>query len=243
MPLAIDVQRPGFFASSSLSDLRMTPHSSGSLAGVERRHLAGLLVLGRLVHEQRRVAAVVDDQRGALAVRPHQALDRAPPVLVERLTLPREHRDAARVGHRAAGLGPADDDRRRGVVLRREDVARHPAHVGAEQRQRLDEHAGLNRHVQAAHDPRAGERLLALVALADGHQSGHFALGQPEFLAAELRQVEIRDLVGDATRLLGQVVCVHFARCCCHACSPLVRLTGLIAPVRPAHAVTRRALP
>ena len=34
MPLAIDVQRPGFFASSSLSDFRMTPHSSGSVAGL-----------------------------------------------------------------------------------------------------------------------------------------------------------------------------------------------------------------
>ena len=42
----------------------------------------------------------------------------APPVLLERLALPGEDRDAARVLDRAAGLGTADDDRRGGVVLR-----------------------------------------------------------------------------------------------------------------------------
>ena len=52
--------------------------------------------------------------------------------------------------HRAAGLGTADDDGGGGVILRREDVARHPAHVGAKLGQRLDEHRGLNRHVQAS---------------------------------------------------------------------------------------------
>jgi hypothetical protein len=46
-----------------------------------------------------------------------------------------------------------------GVVLRREDVARGPAHVGAELLQRLDEHRGLDRHVQRAGDAHAGERL------------------------------------------------------------------------------------
>ena len=122
---------------------------------------------------------------------------------------------------RAARLGTADDDGGRGVVLRREDVARHPAHVGAEQRQRLDEHAGLNRHVQAAHDAGAGQRLLALVALANRHQPGHFAFGQSEFLAAELGQIEVRDLVRDAARLLRRLVCVHFLDCCCHCSSPL----------------------
>ena len=73
-----------------------TPHSSGSLVGVERRHGARLLELERLVHEQRGVAAVVDDQRRTRAVGPDQRLLRAPPVLLERLALPREDRDAAR---------------------------------------------------------------------------------------------------------------------------------------------------
>ena len=34
MPLAIDVHLPGFLVSSSLRNLRMTPHSSGSLSGL-----------------------------------------------------------------------------------------------------------------------------------------------------------------------------------------------------------------
>ena len=72
---------------------------------------------------------------------------------------------------RAAGFRPADDDRGGGVILGREDVARDPAHVGAELGQRLDEHRRLNRHVQAAHDARAGERLLAARAAA-GAPSG-----------------------------------------------------------------------
>ena len=76
------------------------------------RHRAGRLVLDALVDEQRGVAAVVEDHVRALAVRPGQRLLGAPPVLLERLALPGEDRDA--------GLG----DRRGGVVLGREDVAR-----------------------------------------------------------------------------------------------------------------------
>ena len=86
----------------------------------------------------------------------------------------------------AAGFGTADDDRGGGVILRREDVARDPAHVGAELGQRLDEHRRLNRHVQAAHDAGAGERLLRAVLLAQRHQARHLLLGEADFLAAEL---------------------------------------------------------
>ena len=172
---------------------------------VERRHLAGLLELVRLVHEQRRVAAVVDDQRRAGAVRPHERFRRAPPVLLERLALPGEHRDAARLRGRAARLRAADDDGRGRVILRREDVARHPAHVGAELVERLDEHRGLNRHVQRAHDARAGERLLAGVALAQRHQAGHLLLGEAHLLAAPLGQREVGDLVRLAAGLAGEV--------------------------------------
>ena len=94
----------------------------------------------------------------------------------------------------AAGLRPADDDGGGRVILRREDVARHPAHVGAELGQRLDQHGGLNRHVQAAHDAGAGERLAALVARAHGHQAGHLVLGETDFLAAPFGQAEVGDL-------------------------------------------------
>ena len=84
--------------------------------------------------------------------RPRQRLLGAPPVLLERLALPGVHRHAARV---LGGPVRADHDRRGGVVLGREDVARRPADLGAERHQRLDQHRRLDRHVQRARDPRA----------------------------------------------------------------------------------------
>ena len=44
-----------------------------------------------------------------------------------------------------------------GVVLGGEDVAGGPAHIGAERDQRLDEHCGLDGHVQRPGDPDALE--------------------------------------------------------------------------------------
>ena len=61
-----------------------------------------------------------------VGVGPAQRLLGAPPVLLERLALPREHRERPRVLGRA---GAADRDRGRGVVLGREDVAARPAHL------------------------------------------------------------------------------------------------------------------
>ena len=77
------------------------------------------------------------------------------------------------------------------MILGREDVARDPADVGAELDERLDQNRGLNRHVQGAHDLRAGERVLALVALAQRHQPGHLLLGETDLLAAELGERQI----------------------------------------------------
>ena len=211
MPLAIFDQRPGRAFELRAERVENDAPLFGILVGIERRHLARLLELVGLVHEQRRVAAVVDDQRRAAAVGPHQRLDRAPPVFGERLALPGEHRDAARVRRGAAGLRPADDDRGGRVILGREDVARHPAHVGAELGQRLDEHRGLNRHVQAAHDAGAGQRLAALVARAHGHQAGHLVLGQADFLAAPLGQDRSATLNGSRPACLAASnACISF---------------------------------
>ena len=199
-------------------EARVAALVGGELAAQQRQHLAPLLGLrvgvevgdgaggGRvqaLVQQHRGVAAVVDDQRRAGAVGPLERLRGAPPVLLERLALPGEDRDAARRLGRAAGLGTTDDDRGRGVVLRREDVAGDPAHVGAEQVQRLDQHGRLHGHVQAAHDAGAGQRLLARVARAQRHQAGHLLLGQADLVAAELGEPEVGDLVG---QLAGAVV-------------------------------------
>ena len=94
-----------------------------------------------LVNQQRHVAAVVDHQLRPLAALVAQRLVGAFPVVFEALALPREDRNAAR------------RDRRRRVILRREDVAAGPADFGAERDQRLDQHRGLNGHVQRAGDP------------------------------------------------------------------------------------------
>ena len=58
-------------------------------------------------------------------------------------------------GSSGVPAGP-DDDRRGRVVLGREDVARRPADLRSERHERLDQHRGLDRHVQRAGDPRAG---------------------------------------------------------------------------------------
>ena len=145
--------------------------------------LEGGLGLDALVDEQRRVAAVVDEQVGALAVLPRQHLLGAPPVLLERLALPGEDRG------RVAGDGGG------GVVLRREDVARAPADVGAERGQRLDQDGGLDRHVQRAGDARALEGLRAAELGAAGHEAGHLGLGEVDLEAAKVGLGDVLDLV------------------------------------------------
>ena len=89
---------------------------------------------------------------------------------------------------------PASADGGGGVVLRREDVARRPADLGAERDQRLDEDGRLDRHVQRAGDARALERLGRRVLLAGAHQAGHLVLGELDLLAAEGGEAQIGDL-------------------------------------------------
>ena len=79
---------------------------------------AGLLVLGALVHEQGGVAAVVQDHVRAVAVAARSAPARCIPVLLERLALPGEDRDALRVV-RACRPGRPRPRRRRGPGWRR----------------------------------------------------------------------------------------------------------------------------
>jgi hypothetical protein len=79
---------------------------------------------------------------------PHWKILSVFPILFQRLALDGEDRHAGR------------GDRGGGMVLGREDVAGGPADIGAEFRQRLDQHGGLDGHVQRAGDARALERLL-----------------------------------------------------------------------------------
>ena len=148
----------------------------------------GVAVLGAqaLMHEHGGVAAVVQNHVRRAAVMPVEQFGGVVPIILQRLALDGEHRNA--------GSG----DRGGGVVLGRIDVARHPAHFGAERDQRLDQHRGLNGHVQRAGDLGALERLLRTVLLARCHQAGHFGFGQRDFLAAELGEADVLDdVVGE----------------------------------------------
>ena len=189
MPVGDPVHFCGSLASESCSSVRKTLELLG-LGARGIRHRARGLELLALVDEQRGVAAVVEDHVRA-TVRPRQRLLGAPPVLLERLALPGEDRDALRLVRRAVGT---DGDRRGGVVLRREDVARGPADLGAERDERLDQHGGLDRHVQRAGDARALERLRRGELLARLHQAGHLVLGELDLLAAEVGEREVGDL-------------------------------------------------
>ena len=82
-----------------------------------------------------------------------------------------------------------------GMVLGREDVARAPAHRGAEIHQRLDQHRGLDRHVQAADDARAGQRLRRAELVAQRHQPRHLGLGDRDLAPAPIGERDIGDLV------------------------------------------------
>ena len=163
----------------------------GIRLGVEVRNLLGLLELESLMDEQRRIATIIDDEFRARPVRPAECDIRAPPVFVEGLALPSEDRNALGIFRRAVR---SNDDRGRGMVLSREDVAGNPAHVGAELDQRLDENARLDRHMKAAHHADAVERLGLAEALAENHEAGHLVLCELELLAAPCVEREVGDL-------------------------------------------------
>ena len=137
------------------------------------------------------VAAVVEDHVRVTAAVPVEHPGGVVPVFGERLALDGEHRNAGSC------------DRRGRMILRRIDVAGDPADVGAERCQRLDQHTGLDRHVQRACDTRALQRLFGAVLLARRHQARHLGLGQREFLAAEFGERNVLDDVVGEGGLLG----------------------------------------
>ena len=68
-----------------------------------------------------------------------------------------------------------------------------PAHLRAERAQRLDQHRGLDRHVQRARDARALQRPLAAVLLAQGHEPRHLGLGDGDLGAAVVGLRDVAD--------------------------------------------------
>ena len=69
--------------------------------------------------------------------------------------------------------------------------------------ERLDEHRGLDGHVERARDADARKRLVRRVFFANGHQAGHFLLGDRDFLAAPIGKGDVTDF---------EVGC--FRKCC-----------------------------
>ena len=145
------------------------------------------------MHQQRQVAAVIQDHVRGPAVRALDGLLNAPPELFLVHALPGE--DGAAGGGNGRGS----------MVLGGEDIAGRPADGGAQGGQRFDQHGGLDGHVQATGDAGALERLLLAVFGADGHQAGHFILGHGDFLAPPRGEGKVFDL-----EILG-----------CHGCAPV----------------------
>ena len=139
--------QPGLSLSSVLSEANRI--SSSSLVAASRN-----LVSPFSARSPRWISSVASPPsstiRFGVPPSPHSKMrSRVVPVFLERLALEGEDR------------GAAGGDRRGRVVLRGEDVAARPAHLGAQRLQRLDQHGRLDRHVQRAGDARAFQRLLA----------------------------------------------------------------------------------
>ena len=71
-------------------------------------------------------------------------------------------------------------------VLARSVFAAAPSGKRAQSGQGLDQHRGLDGHVERAGDPRALERLGRPELFAQRHQAGHLGLGDLDLLAPEV---------------------------------------------------------
>mmetsp|Transcript_11650 Transcript_11650/g.24377 ORF Transcript_11650/g.24377 Transcript_11650/m.24377 type:complete len:477 (-) Transcript_11650:1-1431(-) len=141
------------------------------------------LVLDALVDEEGGVTTVVDDHVAARETHPVQGLLSAPPVLLQGLALPGEH-----------GGGVASDGRS-GVILGGEDVARAPADLSAELHEGLDQHSGLDGHVEGASDVAVLQGLGGAELGHAGHETGHLNLGHLDLEATEVSLSDVLDLV------------------------------------------------
>ena len=155
------------------------------------RNFPGGLEFDALVDEQRQVTAVVDDLVGTGTVTEVDRPLAAPPIFFEGFTLPGEDRHA---GGRVLGALGTNRHRGGGVVLRAENIARTPADISPQSRQRLDQHRCLDRHVQRTDNLQTLQRLLSSILGANRHQPRHLLLGQHDLLAAPFGQRQVADL-------------------------------------------------
>ena len=128
------------------------------------------------MNEQCCVAAIIDDELRAFAFGVRDRAIRAPPVILERFAFPREDGNAS-LCHRRGSM-----------VLRGKNVATCPADARAKIGKGLDQHRGLNRHVQRSSDADICQRFLRRIFLADRHQPGHFLFRDRNFFATKVGQ-------------------------------------------------------
>ena len=144
-----------------------------------------------LVDVAGQVATIIQDHVGfpQFAVTVATSLLDTPHVLFFGFTFPRKDR---RAGSSDGGSG---------VILGGEDVAGGPAHFRAQCLQSLDQHGGLDGHVDTTDDLGAFQRLLGTVLFADGDQGRHFGFGDIDFGAAIGGQGNVSDfIVGKGVR-------------------------------------------
>ena len=171
-------------------------------------HVAGALELDALVQQHRGVAAVVEDHvRAVVARRRAQARSSSGRCTTStpRASRPSRRRPGRPAGRRRCRSGRRRRPRRRGPASRR--CCSSPSAPRRRARERLDEHRGLDRHVQRAGDAGAGERLRLAVLLAQSHQAGHLVLGEHHLLAAKRCSRQVGDspiLAGGERRLYGR---------------------------------------
>ena len=161
--------------------------------------VAGMIEHGRIgfglhteMQQQRGVAAIVENHVREAAVMPLKDAVGVVPILDQALALDREHRRAC-ISNRGGRM-----------VLGRIDVAGGPTHIGAEMRQRLDQHGRLDGHVQRTGDTGAAQGLLRAVFFPCRHQAGHLGLGDINLVAAPGGE---RDILDDVVAGLGLRLC------------------------------------
>ncbi len=181
--------------------------------------------IGKAVMDHRgQVTAVVQDHVERLAVDEVKRLLDAPVELLFVHAFPGEDGNARR------------RDRGRGVILRRENIAARPADFGPQVGQRLDQHGRLDRHVEAAGNPRPLEGLAWAVLFAERHQAGHFVLGHLDLFATPFRERQIGDLVRQRGNSRHQHLQFGFGRRTFWS----VRSTSVEAIATAEHGVTAR---
>lgn len=133
--------------------------------------------------QKRGVAAVIENHVRRSAVVPIEYLVRVVPIFFERFALLRENGNSSGCNCRS------------GVVLGREDIAARPSDIRSEVTERLNEHGGLDSHMEGACYPCALKGLGVAVLFSQCHKSGHFGLCYLYFLASEFGKSYIGDFV------------------------------------------------